>query len=232
MTTLLSILMLGFFLGMRHATDADHVVAVTNIVSRQQSVRGAAWTGILWGIGHTLTVVAFGGAIVIFGLVISRRMGLGLELSVAVMLIVLGLMNLNAAFGWFGDRDAEWRRAEEESARLQRWLHHLRPGSPLRPLLIGVVHGLAGSAAIALLVLPLIRSTAGAVAYLFVFGAGTIVGMMLVTAAMAVPMRHVAGDSSGWSRMIGGIAGAASFGFGAFLFYQIGFVEKLFLPGA
>lgn len=231
MITLLSILLLGFVLGMRHATDADHVVAVTNIVSQQSSVRSAAWTGIVWGIGHSLTVLVVGGAIVAFGLVVSERLGQSLELSVAVMLIVLGLMNLNAAFGWFGDARATERRHANKNARLERWLGSFRPGRALRPLLIGVVHGLAGSAAVALLVLPLIHTTAGAIAYLLIFGAGTIAGMMLITAAIALPVRYAAARSAGWHRQLGGLAGAASFCFGAFLVYQIGFVDKLFLPG-
>ncbi len=229
MITLLSLLLLGFFLGMRHATDADHVVAVTNIVSQQRSVRSAAWTGIFWGIGHSLTLLVVGGGILAFGLVVSKKLGMSLELSVAIMLIVLGLMNLNAAFHWFGDPgEAECRHAEE-NARLDRWLGRFRTARALRPLLIGVVHGLAGSAAVALLVLPLIHTTAGAIAYLLVFGAGTIAGMMLITAAIALPVRYAAARSAGWHRVLGGITGATSFCFGAFLVYQIGFVEKLFL---
>ena len=102
MITLLSILLLGFFLGMRHATDADHVVAVTNIVSQQRSIRSVALTGMFWGIGHSLTVFVVGGAITCFGFVVSKRLGLSLDFSVAIMLIVLGLLNLNAAFRWFG----------------------------------------------------------------------------------------------------------------------------------
>lgn len=231
MITLLSILLLGFFLGMRHATDADHVVAVTNIVSQQRSIRGAAWTGVCWGIGHSLTLLIVGGSIVTFGLVVSERLGLSLELSVAIMLIVLGVMNLNAAFGWFGNpADAE-RRHAEENARLEWWLGRNPMGRALRPLLIGVVHGLAGSAAVALLVLPLIHAAAGAIAYLLVFGVGTIAGMMLITAAIALPVRYAAARSAGWHRVLGGLAGAVSFCFGAFLVYQIGFVEKLFLAG-
>ena len=94
MTPLLSVLLLGFFLGMRHATDPDHVIAVTTIVSRQRSVRAAAWTGALWGLGHTLTILAVGGAIILFGLVIPPRVGLGMEFSVAIMLVLLGILTL------------------------------------------------------------------------------------------------------------------------------------------
>jgi len=232
MITLFSILLLGFFLGMRHATDADHVVAVTSIVSQQRSIRAAAGTGIFWGIGHSLTLLFVGGTIIAFGLVVSRKLGLSFELSVAVTLIILGLLNLNAAFGWFGNREAMGKRHEEENARLDRWLARFRSGSVLQPLVIGLVHGLAGSASVALLVLPLIHGTSEAIAYLLVFGLGTIAGMMLITAAIALPFRYAAESSAGWHRMLGGLAGATSFGFGTFLVYQIGFVEKLFLAGS
>src|SRR4051812_39706888 len=101
MITLPSILVLGFLLGMRHATDADHVVAVTTIVSRDRTLRGAARIGSLWGAGHTLTVLLVGGAIILFGLVIPPHLGLALELVVGVMLIVLGALALRA-----GDPDS------------------------------------------------------------------------------------------------------------------------------
>jgi high-affinity nickel permease len=231
MTSFLSILFLGFFLGMRHATDADHVVAVTNIVTQQRSIRSVAWTGVLWGIGHSLTVFVVGAAISCFGLVVSKRLGLGLDFSVAVMLIVLGLLNLNAAFRWFGSTRDHGSPDAEEMARLNRWLALFSIGSPFRPLLIGVVHGLAGSAAVALLVLPLLRDAAGAITYLLVFGVGTIVGMVLITAAIAAPIRYAAEHSLCWHRVLGGLAGATSFCLGAFLVYHIGFVEKLFAAG-
>jgi high-affinity nickel-transport protein len=91
---LLSILLLGFFLGMRHATDADHVVAVATIVSRERTLRAAAPIGVLWGLGHTLTILLVGGTIILFGIVIPPRVGLTMEFSVAVMLILLGALNL------------------------------------------------------------------------------------------------------------------------------------------
>ncbi|EDY17380.1 high-affinity nickel-transporter [Chthoniobacter flavus Ellin428] len=224
-----SILVLGFFLGMRHATDADHVVAITNIVSQQRSIRSAAWTGVLWGIGHSLTVFVVGAAIACFGFVVSKRIGLSLELSVGIMLIVLGWLNLHAAFRWPGKAGGEEQTDAAEAARLDRWLRFFSTGSPFRPLVIGIVHGLAGSAAVALLVLPLMRDTFGAITYLLIFGAGTVAGMMIVTAAIAAPIRYAAEHSAHWHRVLGGLAGATSFGLGAFLVYQIGFVQKLFL---
>src|ERR1700719_3167917 len=95
MISLLSILALGFFLGMRHATDPDHVIAVTTIVSNQRNKARAALIGAFWGVGHTLTIFLVGTGIILFNLVIPVRVGLSMELSVAVMLIILGLMNLS-----------------------------------------------------------------------------------------------------------------------------------------
>src|SRR5438270_13116182 len=94
MISFLSIIAIGFFLGMRHATDPDHVIAVTTIVSRQNKISRAALTGIFWGIGHTLTIFVVGTAIILFGVVIPARIGLSMELSVALMLIVLGIFNV------------------------------------------------------------------------------------------------------------------------------------------
>src|SRR5215510_6102763 len=96
MISFLSIIAIGFFLGMRHASDPDHVIAVTTIVTRQNKVSRAAVTGIFWGVGHTLTILVVGTAIILFGLVIPARIGLSMEFSVALMLVVLGAMNVAA----------------------------------------------------------------------------------------------------------------------------------------
>src|SRR5882724_6536347 len=100
MVTFSSIMALGFFLGMRHATDPDHVIAVTTIVSRQRSVRHAALIGVLWGLGHTITIFVVGSAIILFGLVIPPKVGLTMELSVGVMLILLGISSLSGIMSW------------------------------------------------------------------------------------------------------------------------------------
>ena len=98
MITVLSLTLLGFFLGMRHATDPDHVIAVSTIVTRQPTIRAALVIGSLWGVGHTLTIVAVGGAIVLFSIEIPPRLGLTMEMGVALMLIVLGMWNLTGFF--------------------------------------------------------------------------------------------------------------------------------------
>src|SRR5467141_3330072 len=89
-----SFLFLGFFLGMRHATDADHVVAIATIVSRERSVVGSALIGAAWGVGHTVTVMAVGAAIIVFGVVIPPQLGLSMEFAVGIMLVLLGILTL------------------------------------------------------------------------------------------------------------------------------------------
>src|ERR1700730_14891372 len=106
LVNLLSIIMLGFFLGMRYATDPDHVVAIATIVSRYLMVTQAALIGSLWGLGHTLTILAVGGGIIVFDWVIPNRIGLSMEFSVALMLILLGLLNLTGVFKWITERFA------------------------------------------------------------------------------------------------------------------------------
>jgi high-affinity nickel-transport protein len=222
--SLLAILALGFFLGMRHATDADHVVAVTTIVSRERSARSAVGIGALWGLGHTATIVLVGGAIVLFGLVIPPRLGLSMELSVACMLILLGTMNLTGAFRRIDEaaHGVEHRAASHErtaNSGVSRWL---------RPIIVGVVHGMAGSAAVALLVLTTIRDARSALLYLSVFGAGTVVGMMLLTSAMAVPIMIASTRFGSIERPLARLTGLVSIGVGIFLAYQIGVTDGLF----
>ena len=89
-----SFLFLGFFLGMRHATDADHVVAIATIVSRERSMAGSALIGAAWGVGHTITVMAVGAAIIVFGVVIPPQLGLSMEFAVGIMLVLLGVLTL------------------------------------------------------------------------------------------------------------------------------------------
>lgn len=238
MITLLSILFLGFSLGMRHATDSDHVVAVTTIVSRQRSIGSAALTGVFWGIGHTFTLLVVGGAIIFFGIVIPQRVGMGLEFGVALMLILLGSLNLrgtirllrSAATPRDGDDAAEpsdeWENASSPR-RLERIFARVKYYRAMRPAIIGVVHGLAGSAAVALLVVPLIQRPIWGFVYLLVFGLGTIAGMMLITATIAVPITYSTRFSF-FHRYFGTAAGLLSVAFGLFLAYQIGIVEGLF----
>ena len=200
MLNALSAAVLGFLLGLRHATDADHVVAVTAIVAREQQFSRAARIGMLWGIGHSLTVFVIGGAIVAFRIAIPPRLGLALEFGVALMLILLGFSTLRRGSAVCGDH-------EHHAARADGW----------RPLLVGVVHGLAGSAAVALLVLAVIPDTAWALAYLVVFGVGTVAGMTVVTWLIAAPAMYAATRVARLQRGIRFAAGTLSLLFGIVL---------------
>ena len=206
MLSTVSVLALGFILGMRHATDPDHVVAVTTIVSQHGSVARAARVGALWGVGHTATIVLVGGAILLFRLAVPPRLGLAMEFAVAVMLVLLGVRSLQIAGG---------------TRRAAAW-------SPARPVVVGFVHGLAGSAFVAMLVLTAIQSTLVGVAYLLVFGVGTVAGMTVVTAAIALPAAYAAARVTGARRYVQLAAGVASVCFGLFLAHQVGVVDGLF----
>jgi ABC-type nickel/cobalt efflux system permease component RcnA len=266
MITLLSIIALGFFLGMRHATDPDHVIAITTIVSRQRSIRHAALIGILWGMGHTITIFLVGSAIILFGVVIPPRLGLTMELSVGLMLILLGVFNLAGFTRWI----SETLTPSDAGSNVQSGPHplhahshlhgdyihahphqhepekhgHAEDATPIggmdrlfgqlglyqavRPVAVGLVHGLAGSAAVALLVLTTIRDPRWAIAYLLVFGVGTIAGMMLITAAIALPFKYSQMRFARLNRGLAVASGLISIAFGIFIVYKMGYVNGIF----
>ncbi len=257
MTGVLAVLGLGFILGMRHATDPDHVIAVTTIVTRHRTPRGALWIGGVWGLGHTLTVMVVGGGIIVFGWVIPERIGLSFELGVGIMLILLGLANLKGALRLIGRHASlgtdgqlhsqthshgDYVHTHPHEHNPQRhphrpdqtplaWLDH-RFGTMglfqvLRPLVVGVVHGLAGSASVALLVLAAIGNVRWGFVYLVLFGAGTIVGMLLVTAAITWPLRFGNQTSNLFAGRVRVAAGVVSIAFGAFLAYHVAVTRGL-----
>jgi high-affinity nickel-transport protein len=254
MVTALSLIALGFFLGMRHATDPDHVIAVGTIVTRQRTLGGGVLIGGLWGLGHTLTIFVVGGAIIVFSVVIPPALGLTMEMTVALMLVVLGLWNLTGILQQLrdqlvggagihahrhgdyvhshghghGPQDHGHREDQTPQARLDRLFGGLGLYQVLRPLVVGLIHGLAGSAAVALLVLTTIGDPRWAMAYLVLFGLGTIVGMMLITVVIAAPMTYASRRLTHVERHLRVASGLLSLGFGLFLVYHIGFVGGLF----
>jgi high-affinity nickel-transport protein len=181
---------------------------------------------LLWGLGHTLTIFLVGTAIIIFGVVIPPRLGLSMEFCVALMLILLGVLNLTGVMRWITERCTPTR--EVPVMEQPAWIGKLGLYQTIRPLVVGLVHGLAGSAAVALLVLSTIRSPLWSTAYLLVFGFGTMLGMMLMTAAIAMPLVYAGKKVLAMNRYLIPISGFASMAFGIFLVYQIGFIDGLF----
>jgi ABC-type nickel/cobalt efflux system permease component RcnA len=234
---------LGLVLGMRHSTDPDHVVAISTIVSKQRGMGNAALIGSVWGLGHTITVFAVGALIILFGVEIPPRLGLSMEFSVAIMLVLLGVLNLTGVIqkitAYFSPAASPDRIMPDVSTRpdlsrppkvsfLGGAVEQLGVFQLCRPLAIGLVHGLAGSAAVALLVLSTIRDPVWATAYLVIFGGGTMVGMMLMTAAISLPLSLAGDRSAKLSRYFGVASGMVSLCFGGFLVYQLGFLGGLF----
>jgi HupE / UreJ protein len=204
----LGLIGIGFALGVRHAADTDHVVAVTAIAAGHRRLLPAALVGAYWGLGHTLTILGVGGMIVLLNLVVPPRLGLALEFVVGLALVVVGASNLTGQ-DRAGVPDAGTRQGR-------------------RAFALGLVHGLAGSAAVALLVLATVHDPWAGCAYLLVFGLGTVAGMVLITLAVAAPAallgRRVALSGPGL-RVATGILSVA---FGLYTMFDVGFVDGLF----
>lgn len=223
---LLSILGLGLLLGLKHALDADHVVAVSTITSQTKSLKKAARIGAFWGLGHTTTLLVAGVIVLTFGLTIPRRIGLGFEFAVGIMLVVLGVRVL--------------LRIRKDKIHVHRHEHdgdththlHAHASTPTHShnhmsFAVGMVHGLAGSAALMLLVLATVRSLPLGILYIGIFGIGTMVGMAVVTALISLPFLAAAR----MRRLQTGLtcaAGLASIILGCTTMFEIGMVQKLF----
>ncbi|HET6344914.1 MAG TPA: high-affinity nickel-transport family protein [Myxococcota bacterium] len=177
----LSALLIGLLLGMRHATDADHVVTIATIVRLQDGVKSALRVAIVWGLGHTATFFCVGLAIVAFRWEVPALFEQATELAVALLLVGLGA--------------SHFLRRKPNPATL------VTPASEsalARPFLAGIVHGLAGSAAVALLALATIHSIPGRIGYLALFGAGTVLGMCVLTVSMMMPLQVLARRGGAW----------------------------------
>ena len=201
---LLAVLSLGFFLGLKHATDADHVVAVTTFVTRQRSVFRSCWIGVFWGLGHTISLTIAGLMVIGLKVNISHLVESRLEMLVAIMLVVLGVRVLV-------------RHSREVPLHVHGEAAHAHFGWTqfgIRPLIVGMVHGAAGSAALMLLALSTIRSPIEALAYIVIFGLGSIVGMFAISLLLALPVHWAASRAATSYRGIQLLAGAFSCLFG------------------
>jgi high-affinity nickel-transport protein len=262
-----SALGLGLVLGVRHALDVDHVVAVTTIVSRHRTVRRAAWIGAWWGIGHSAILLAVGTTVVAFKLAISQRLALSFELIVGLMLVFLGGRVLwqvaRERWHWHvHDHSGGIRHAHvhvhgtsgHDKARAEH-SHgpdehgdsptHRHGGSAthehtphdhahvwklgVRPFVVGMVHGLAGSAGLTLLVGTALPSVSFAILYFALFGAGSVIGMSVLTLAMSVPFAVAAERMGPAYRALVFVAGLGSLIVGVYVIHEVGWVEGLFV---
>lgn len=224
--TIGGILLLGFFIGMQHAMEADHVAAVSSIASGQSSVSKIVSHGAFWGIGHTATLAAVAGSAIIFGTTISDGMGSLLELIVGVMLVGLGghviwrLLRERVHFHSHTHGDgtvhmhAHSHRGETEKHDENDHAHEHPEKLPWRTLMVGLMHGMAGSGALVVLTATQVTTPLTGFLYILLFGVGSIVGMAALSALIAIPLRYTA-KSLTWANwtMRGGI-GAVTIGLG------------------
>lgn len=236
-----AVLGLGLVFGLKHATEVDHVVAVSTIVSEHRNLWRAGLVGGLWGVGHTISLVAVGAVVLTLRVAIPERVAGWLEFGVALMIIALGVNAFARALRGRADAHVHRHRhggvehahihfhegASEHTEPRTAAHSHAVARVGLKPLLVGAAHGLAGSAALTLLVLTQIESPALGLMYLAVFGAGSVVGMLLMSWLVGLPFalskRRVSGVSYGLQTAVG----ALSIAFGIWYAYHTGIANGL-----
>jgi ABC-type nickel/cobalt efflux system permease component RcnA len=236
-TAAISVLGLGFVLGLKHALDADHLVAVTTIISEKRGLLNSAIVGAVWGLGHTAALLAIGIIVILLQAQIPQRVALMLEFCVAIMLVALGVnlliklirskdlhMHAHQHGGHFHSHPHLHKQAEGEEPHTH---HGLQVGR--KPFFIGLVHGMAGSAALMLLVLATIPSPIIGLLYIAIFGIGSVGGMLLMSAAISIPFALTATRFTRLNIAVRTLAAVFSVGFGIFMMFEIGFVDGLFL---
>lgn len=222
----LSVLGFGFLLGLWHAKDPDHLAAVSTIVAEKKNLLSSTIVGGFWGLGHTLALLAVGALVIFLKLQISERVEAWLEAIVGVMLVLLGANALRKLL----QKSKVHIHSHEHDGRVHTHVHaheneaaekthHFVRFSP-RSIAIGMVHGLAGSAGVMLLVLPTISAPAVAMLYIILFGIGSIAGMMLMSLLIGLPLHITAGRFEALNKTILGAAGAFSLALGVFIVYE------------
>jgi high-affinity nickel-transport protein len=215
-----SLVALGFVLGVRHATDADHLAAISTIVTERRSVLSSMLVGAWWGFGHTLALLVAGVGVLLLRYQMTDRMAHGLELCVGLMLVFLGANVL---------RTVVRRSASHTDDRSSAAPHsHGDVRLEARPLVVGMVHGLAGSAPLLLLTLTVMSSPLAAFSYIAVFGVGSMVGMSIMSLLVSVPARLTVKHFARTHLALRGLAGSFSVGLGLFIVYENGGLSRLF----
>lgn len=209
----ISVLLIGLLLGMRHATDADHLAAVATLATQQHSLAQSMRQGVAWGIGHTVTLLLFGGVVLVLGASIPPRVAMTLELMVGGMLILLGVdvlrrlthQRIHVHIHTHATEVRHLHVHSHVSAGLgadPRHVHAHAAGLPWRALAVGMTHGMAGSAALIVLSLGAAQSWKVGLAFIALFGMGSIAGMAVLSMVIAIPLRFTAAH---FSRCFGGL---------------------------
>ncbi|CAN5760311.1 hypothetical protein BH20ACI4_BH20ACI4_34380 [soil metagenome] len=231
----LGILGLGFVLGLKHATEADHLAAVSTIVSERKSLWSSAFIGGIWGLGHTIALFIAGVFVLLLNFRISERTERILEFGVGIMLVLLGLNVLRKILQGgrlhfhtheHGERAHVHPHIHAPGHKDEPEAHHGFKFSP-RSLVIGMIHGLAGSAALMLLIIPTIESRAVGLLYIVIFGIGSIGGMMLMSFLVGLPFHLTSKNFNRLNYTLQSVAGFASVGIGLYIIYEKGIVEGL-----
>ncbi len=226
----------GFLLGLKHATEADHLAAVSTIVTERRSLFGSAIVGGLWGLGHTISLFIAGILVLWFKFEISERTEAMLEFAVGAMLVFLGLNVIRKIAGGaklhfhkheHGTHDHAHPHIHVPGQKDEPHTHHGFSFSP-RSVIIGMVHGLAGSAALMLIVIPTIDSTFAGLLYIIIFGIGSIGGMMIMSFLVGLPFQLTSSRLTRFNLVLQSVAGLISVGLGIYIMYEKGFVENLF----
>ncbi|HOP17550.1 MAG: sulfite exporter TauE/SafE family protein [Gammaproteobacteria bacterium] len=225
-----SVLILGLLLGLQHAVEADHLAAVASLSTRSHSLGDAARHGLAWGLGHALTLLVFGGSVLLLGGAIGPHLALLLEAAVGLMLVVLGVDVLLRL--WRKRVHYHVHSHGEEShfhahSHVSRRPHTADPHQhlhkkplPLRALMVGMVHGMAGSAALMVFALGSVQSIWQGLAYMAMFGLGSIVGMLALAVVISLPLRWSAQSLTWAHNGLTAILGLFTIGLGALLLQQ------------
>lgn len=231
-----AVLGLGFYFGLQHATDADHLAAVSTIVSERKSVWSSALIGGVWGLGHTISLLLAGILVLLLNVEISEKTARILEFGVGIMLTFLGLNvirkllkggKLHFHAHEHGAREHVHPHVHVAEVEEAPHSHHgLKFNS--RALIVGMIHGLAGSAGMMLLYLPTIETQTLKLIYIIVFGAGSIGGMMLMSFLVGLPFHFTAARFNRFNYILQSVAGLASITIGLAIIYEKGITEGLF----
>jgi len=214
-----SLLALGFVLGLRHAIEADHLAAISTIVTERRSLLSSLLIGASWGLGHTLALLIAGVGVLLLRYQMTDRMAHGLELGVGMMLVLLGANVLRTVVDRGASHGHDHATVASHS-HSEAWL-------VARPLLVGMVHGLAGSAPLLLLTLAVVSSPLAAFLYIAVFGVGSMMGMAIMSLLLGLPARLTVEHFARTHLALRGLSGLFSVAIGLFIVYQNGVLNRL-----